>query len=1193
MTDRNAQHAIDVLNLPARARNALVRAGIKTVEDLASLSAVELLAIRGFGSTSLAQVQERLAAWKREHPADEAPSEWRHPSEEAAPESWVRQPGSYQGGVDESGPYEDLTLLPGRQVLHATWLPVTPGQLFLWGEGRAIPRAAYDLKEASDSPRGQSQICRHPFHVPPAGLRDALPGLIPDTAEEAYALAHLPAADHTPQPSPQLIRDLLADEPGEPEGLGVWRVDGLALPPLDALAFLNDLPRAEDLAPRVALGADLIFWSLAGKLALELLARQQFAPTLVGDDVDTGTGRAFQALWVPVLDQPGDLRRVERLAQAMPPVCRALTSLSTLPPSDGEYAPPASRVLLKQFLGAIVNVAVRAWAPPLLQVVTQRDDAALRAWLAALFGKRAALAASVSARKVRELHAEVSRWQGRLLAGAEEPFRICFRLEPPTATQSEREYEVSAWVPADGADEAEADFESWGNRGLESRPRPWALRFLLQARDDLSLLVPASLVWREQGSALRYLDRRFDNPQERLLAGLGQAARLFPPLESSLREVRPEVSHLDTQQAYTFLREAAPLLEDSGFGVLVPSWWKKRHKRLGVRTTVSPADGKGILNLDAMVNFRWQLALGEQTLTPEEFAHLAALKLPLVQVRGEWVELQPEQIEAAIQFWEKRAAEEEMTLRQALQMGLAEEAEVGGLPIVGVETTGWVDELLRRLRGSEPLVELAQPEYLLGQLRPYQVRGFSWLAFLHRWGLGACLADDMGLGKTIETIALILHDLEEGHAGGPILVICPTSVVGNWAREIARFAPTLRVMVHHGSDRASGEGFAVQARRAHVVVSTYALARRDEETLGAVEWAGLVLDEAQNIKNPATKQTQAIRRLSAGYRVALTGTPVENRLSELWSIMQFLNPGYLGSQRSFRSRFARPIENYQDPEAAARLRRLVRPFILRRVKTDPSIIQDLPDKLENKIYCTLTPEQATLYQAAVEDAMRQVDEAEGIQRRGLVLSMLLRLKQICNHPAQFLSDGSSLSGRSGKLARLGEMLEEVISVGERALVFTQFAEMGALLQTYLQDLFSGEVLFLYGGTPAKRRDRMIARFQEDRHGPSIFVLSLKAGGLGLNLTRANHVFHFDRWWNPAVENQATDRVFRIGQTRDVWVHKFICGGTLEERIDELIESKKALAESVIGTGEAWLTELDISQLRELVTLSQEALESLD
>jgi len=1151
-----ARYPIDELNLPTRARNALVRGGVTSVEDLVAMSDADLLALRGFGATSLAQVRERLADWEPEHRPDE--------------EVVLEAPAEASQAVEEpegTPIYESLTLLPGRQVLHATWIPGSPGCLFLWAEGKPHsphtpqpPPPSSILHSSSSSP--------HPFHVPPSALPDTLPGLIHDVAGEACALIRLPATDQGPQPSPQLIRGFLAEAPGEADSIGLWRVDGLDLLPLAALAFLNDLPRPEDVAPRVALGADLRFWSLAGKLALELLAQQQFAPMLCHQD---GT---FRALWVPVLDRPEDVRRVEYLAQAMPPVCRALASCK----ADGDLLdPPSPRVLLKDFLGAMVDAAVRSWAPPLLQVVTKRDTPVLRAWLNMLFRKGEDSLVDVPAGDLEEFHEEVARWLEQLLAGAEEPFRLCFRLEPP-ALPEPGEIEGPDVSPSTPLGE-----------GWEAAEDDWALRYFLQARDDPSLLVPAGLVWRERGPTLRYLDRRFDNPQERLLAGLGQAARLFPPLESSLRTARPDVCPLDTEQAYAFLREAAPLLERSGFGVLVPQWWKKRHKRLGVHVTVSPVDGSGILNLDALVHFRWELALGDHTLTPEEFGRLAALKLPLVQVRGEWVELQPEQIEAAIRFWEKQAAQEEMALRRALRIGLAEEGEIADLPVVGVEAQGWVHDLLHRLAGDEPLAELPSPQKLVGQLRPYQVRGYSWLAFLRRWGLGACLADDMGLGKTIQAIALILHDLEEGQAGGPVLVICPTSVVGNWGREIARFAPSLRVLVHHGSDRASGEAFAAQAGQVDVVISSYALARRDEETLREVDWTGVILDEAQKIKNPSAKQTQALRRLQADYRVALTGTPIENRLSELWSIMQFLNPGYLGSQKSFRTHFARPIERYQDPEAAARLRRLVRSFILRRVKTDPTIIQDLPEKLENKIYCTLTPEQTTLYQAVVEDAMRQVEDAEGIKRRGLVLSMLLRLKQICNHPAHFLGDGSSLPDRSGKLARLGEMLEEVLSVGERALVFTQFAEMGALLQTYLQELFGGEVLFLYGGTPSRHRDRMIARFQEERHGPAVFVLSLKAGGLGLNLTRANHVFHFDRWWNPAVEDQATDRAFRIGQTKDVWVHKFVCVGTLEERIDELIESKKALAESVVGAGEAWLTELGTEQLRQLVTLSREAM----
>jgi SNF2 family DNA or RNA helicase len=496
--------------------------------------------------------------------------------------------------------------------------------------------------------------------------------------------------------------------------------------------------------------------------------------------------------------------------------------------------------------------------------------------------------------------------------------------------------------------------------------------------------------------------------------------------------------------------------------------------------------------------------------------------------------------------------------------------------------------LLERLKQGEQLEQLPQPDSLAGELRPYQQRGFSWLAFMRRWGLGACLADDMGLGKTVETIALFLHDREHNGQVSPALVICPTSVAGNWQREIQRFAPDLRSVLHHGTERASGQEFLDEVTKHDVVITSYGLARRDADLLAQVHWSAVILDEAQNIKNPATKQTQAVRRLPADFRLALTGTPIENRLSELWSIMHFLNPGYLGSQKGFRAGFALPIERYRDPQATERLRLLVGPFILRRLKTDPTIIQDLPEKLEMKVYCNLTPEQATLYEAVVQDSLTQIKESEGIQRKGIVLSTLLKLKQVCNHPAQFLGDGSELGGRSGKLARLSEMLEEVLAVGDRALIFTQFATMGEMLKGYLQESFGREVLFLHGGTPRQQRERMIERFQDNGHGPPFFVLSLKAGGLGLNLTGANHVFHFDRWWNPAVENQATDRAFRIGQTRDVQVHKFLCIGTLEENIDALIESKKSLAESIVTADESWLTELSTDELREMLTLRPEA-----
>jgi SNF2 family DNA or RNA helicase len=412
--------------------------------------------------------------------------------------------------------------------------------------------------------------------------------------------------------------------------------------------------------------------------------------------------------------------------------------------------------------------------------------------------------------------------------------------------------------------------------------------------------------------------------------------------------------------------------------------------------------------------------------------------------------------------------------------------------------------------------------------------------------------------------------------------------VGNWQREAERFTPDLRVHVHHGAGRLTGAELTQTLAAAHLVITTYAIAARDAAPLASVSWSRVVCDEAQNIKNSASRQAQAVRGLPAASRIALTGTPVENRLAELWSIMEFTNPGLLGTAEKFRTRFAVPIERHADADAAQRLRRITAPFILRRLKTDTSIISDLPDKLEMKVWCNLTPEQASLYQATVTDMLARVEAAEpGIKRHGLVLATMAKLKQVCNHPAHLLGDGSRLAGRSGKLARLEEICDELIADGDKALCFTQYSEFGAMLQPHLTARLGCEVLFLHGGTPKKRRDAMVAQFRDSAE-PAIFLLSLKAGGTGLNLTAANHVIHVDRWWNPAVEDQATDRAFRIGQQRDVQVRKFICVGTLEERIDAMIEEKKALAERIVGTGESWLGELSVAGLREVVSLSPEA-----
>ena len=1057
-------------------------------------------------------------------------------------------------------------------IAHGSW---SDGAFFVWGESAA---------PAPTQRGGPSRVPPHPNAAPPDDLRAALDWLAPladwsSGSRPSERVLQLPSTAGGPcLPSWLSPPSDRSENGGEATvRLAPWKVDGLALDILSALDLLIALPLGGE--DSRWWGADLRYWSLVAKLGLELLAHHKVLPGLIEQEDE------YRAVWLPAIDDPRDRARLRALAQAMPPVCRALI------PSERQA--PAPHELLDDCLKQLVDRAMRDWGRARLDRRRKPPAGIAGAWWAALWSDDPSSSPGARIEATAAQHGALAglydawrAWMGQLHAAAEAAFRLCFRLEAPKIDQE-------------------------SGRVLSST---WTLCYMLQANDDPSLLVPVEQVWTAKGGTLRVLDRRFSHAQEVVLSGLGMAARLFPPMMDSLRTARPTSCALTVDEAYAFLREVGPLLEGSGFGVLVPPWWNKPGARLGVRARLK-ADaniiGSGILNMDSLVAFDWELALGDEPLTREELDRLAALKMPLVQVRGQWVMLQTKEIEAAIAFWEKQQVQREMPLREALGTVLGATEQAGGLPLQGVETPDWLDDLLEQMKDGDKLEALPPPAGFTGELRPYQARGYSWLAFLRRWGMGACLADDMGLGKTIEAIALLLYERERvaiqpartgmapvpgsdappiaDRAIGPALVICPTSVVGNWRREIQRFAPGLRVTVHHGGDRARGEAFVDTAQAHDVVISTYGLARRDVDDLKQVTWSDVILDEAQNIKNPHAKQTQAIRTLPAANHIALTGTPVENRLSELWSIMQFLNPGYLGSQSRFRQTFALPIERYQDRDATERLKGLVQPFVLRRLKTDPAIIQDLPEKMEMKVYCSLTAEQATLYQATVKASLEQIASAEGqgIERRGAILGTLTRLKQVCNHPAQFLGDGSPLPGRSGKLNRLGEMLEEALRVGDRALVFTQYAQMGHMLQAHLRALFGVEVLFLHGGTPQAQRERLVARFQQAGSGPPIFILSLKAGGTGLNLTAANHVFHFDRWWNPAVENQATDRAFRIGQTRDVQVFKYICAGTLEERIDDLIESKKALADSVVGTGEAWLTELSTDELRDMIVLREE------
>ena len=995
-----------------------------------------------------------------------------------------------------------------------------PGVAF-WTESSEVNQPVPQRGRIAQNPKPKP----HPFAT--------LPNL---QGEKRTITLRLPTVRGVPLPSPGLIHnwDIATENPA----LAPFLVDGIWLPPAEALTvLLTHTAHQSGAAATPLTGTCFRYWNNVAALALETLAAQKLIPIIDGED----------ARWLPVLDSPRDAQRLSQLEAAMPPICRAEAT------EDGEDLSP--RILLTTFINIFCDALARKWGQAAAPTFRKGADESAHRWFEALFNENPEI--KLSTNPLRSLLSSHKAWMRNLHVAGDAAFRVAFRLEAP-ALQEER----------------------------------WQLHYLIQAKDDPSLLIPADEVWKKTRGALTHLGHRFEQPQEKLLAGLGYAARLFPPITDSLKSKRPSELAVDASGAYTFLRETAPILEGASFGILVPPWWNKKGARLGVKVKMqSQKDmvAPGRMSMENLVSYRWQLSVGETELSEEEFRALAKLKSPLVQIRGQWVSLDAEQIDAAIKFWEKQKLQGEMSLLEAMRMGLGGETSAGGLPIEGVETDGWFSEWLEKFSQSETLERLTQPEGLAGQLRPYQEYGYSWLAFLRHWGLGACLADDMGLGKTIQTISLLLREKEgQTQRSAPTLLIAPTSVVTNWEREIGRFAPGLQTYVHRGADRLRAGAFREAILDKDVVLTSYPVARRDTESIQPIQWKAVILDEAQNIKNPDAKQTQVIRKLDADFRIALTGTPVENRLSELWSIMQFLNPGYLGARKAFREHFAMPIERYQDKAALEELKTLTAPFILRRVKTDPRVISDLPEKVETKVYCTLTDEQATLYEAVVQDVIQKIESSEdGIQRRGLVLSMLMQLKQICNHPVQYLHQAGtdfSLDGRSGKLERLGELLDEILAKGDRTLIFTQFSEMGGMLADYLPRTFGAATQFLHGGTPSKKRDQMVKRFQEDEQAPPIFILSLKAGGTGLNLTRANHVFHFDRWWNPAVEDQATDRAFRIGQKRNVQVHKFVTTGTLEEMIDDMIESKKGLAQAVVGSGENWLTEMSTDELRNAIRL---------
>ncbi|MEU0233947.1 MULTISPECIES: DEAD/DEAH box helicase [unclassified Streptomyces] len=937
----------------------------------------------------------------------------------------------------------------------------------------------------------------------------------------------------------------LPDSPGAPTGLTV--VDGGTLRPVavpartlsvrDALPLLVRARSSDTASPAAA------FWGAAALLALDLVARGLLLPCLTPGDHDA---------WRAGPLGPEELGKLRTLAASMPPTAHAVplppvAHAAPLPP-DASVSPdepplllPEPEALLRAFADAVADALPRTPAAPL------------------------AAGGPAFAAEEPQTVPEQRAWAADVAAVHDAGVRLSLRLELPGFT-------------------------------AESREAP-GFRAVLQLHGvaDPTLVADAAEVWSGSGP----VGAAF-GPRARMdaLLALRRAARAWPPLSPLLSAAVPDAVDLADEEVAELLGPAADAL--AGLGVQV-HWPRELADRLTARAVIGPhtpgarvdtgpdvntddtdtrtdagsSSLPSLLAADSLLAFNWRFAVGDQELSRAELDRLAEAGRPLVRLRDRWVLVDPAEVRRA-----RAHQDREVTPVDALSAVLTGTTEVDG-HTVEVAATGALERLRERLAHPEDgRPEVAQPAALAATLRDYQVRGLDWLHRMTSLGLGGCLADDMGLGKTITVIALHLHRQTDPASAGPTLVVCPTSLMGNWQREVEKFAPGTPVRRFHGTARdlegVPDGGF---------VLTTYGTMRRDAERLAGRDWGLVVADEAQHVKNPYSATARRLRTIGARARVALSGTPVENNLSELWAILDWTTPGLLGGLGAFRTRFASAVEGGRDPAAAARLAALVRPFLLRRRKSDPGIAPELPPKTETDRTVSLTPEQAGLYEAVVRETLTAISAADGMARRGLVVKLLTGLKQICNHPAQYLKEESpGIEGRSGKLELLDELLDTILAEGAATLVFTQYVGMARLLEAHLAAR-GVRTQFLHGGTPVAEREAMVARFQSGE--VPVFLLSLKAAGTGLNLTRAEHVVHYDRWWNPAVEAQATDRAYRIGQDRPVQVHRLIAEGTIEDRIAAMLDRKRELADSVLGTGGEMppeLTELTDAELAELVRL---------
>ncbi len=1058
------------------------------------------------------------------------------------------------------------------QVVHGLWTTTKregPG-LFIWLEDEQLRTKHHSFEPISDflpenngKPRSRTPGVPepHPFALDQRDLMIAVREMFRQTFKNEMPNGiltsldlTLPTTDDAPLSSPWLTKGSpgIRISPTKKICSEPWRVPGIHIAPNYALRWLMAIQPRRRQSETPVFGESIRYWKDSANLVFYCLIHGTYSPYMQKVD------HQLKARWQ--LNTNILANQLDYLIKRLPPSCSHEWF------ADGVRRTPES--VVREFFDSSIDYLVRNVAGnQVLEIVTKPRNTRKRKkqnpldsltlpFLKGLYTRQNCFSA---ARDVQAAFmAMVSNWLQYNPRAEARAWTTCFTVIPPEIGEAKLEQ-------------------------IDPSFRIWRLAFSLRNNKDNSQHLYAQDIW-ENLVPIQTSDGQ--TLSELFLKDLGKALQHFPLLAKALDEPYPCYIDMTTDECYKFLTEQALHLQSMDFAIEAPPWWKKDTRRLTTKINIdsSAFDKEGMVGFDSMINFSWKASIGGHALSEEAFKKLVHHNMALIPINGQWVEVRREDLINAVSFFRDHDTSGEMSLREAMHLGMKSEELKTALEEVTFDYEGNLAQLFAN--ESEQIPSVREPLTLRGKLRPYQLRGLSWLAFHDRLGFGTCLADDMGLGKTVQLLSLLLHERENYSVPmhrNPTLLVCPMSVVGNWHREATRFTPTLRVMVHHGSARLSKLSFMRVYENYDLIITTYHLINRDIDIFRSIQWHRVALDEAQNIKNSSAQQSLAIHGLDAVKRICLTGTPVENKLSELWSILEFLNPGYLGTLKNFQTRFALPIERQQDKKKAELLRQLTQPFILRRLKTDQKIIQDLPEKIEMKVYCDLTEEQAAMYQAYVERQLNEIESASGITRNQLVLTTLMKLKQICNHPAHFLGDGSGLAERSGKLMRLHEMLEEALSEGDSSLIFTQFTQMGQLLERYLTEQFHQRVLFMHGGLTQPKRQELVDTFQRGKN--QIFILTVKTGGTGLNLTAANHVFHYDRWWNPAVENQATDRAFRIGQKRAVQVHKLIAIGTLEDRIDMMIEKKRELAENIIGTDESWLANLSTDALKDILTLS--------